>query len=147
MIDCSKISWAYIKYCNGRYIVEKVKKSGFWLAITKGAIVALGVAMVSILAFAFIVKWASLDENVINVVNQVIKIVAIFFGVVACLKVNSEKHLYKGMIVGALFAVLSFLLFSALNKSFNFDLTFVWDVVFATAIGLICAIVVNILRK
>ena len=127
--------------------MEKVKKSGFWLAITKGAIVALGVAMVSILVFAFIVKWASLGENVINVVNQIIKIVAIFFGVVACLKVNSEKHLYKGMIVGAFFAVLSFLLFSALNKSFSFDLAFVWDVVFATAIGLICAIVVNILRK
>ena len=127
--------------------MENVKKSGFWLAITKGATVALGVAMVAILAFAFVVKWASLGESAINVVNQIIKILAIFFGVVACLKVASDKPLYKGMIVGALFAVLSFVLFSALNKSFNFDLTLVWDIVFATAIGLICAVVVNILRK
>ncbi len=127
--------------------MEKVKKSGNLLAITKGTVVALGVAMISILLFAFIVKWASLGENSINVVNQIIKIVAIFFGVVACLKVDSNKHLYKGMLVGALFAVLSFLLFSALNKSFQIDFTFVWDTVFATAIGLICAIIVNILRK
>ncbi len=127
--------------------MENVRKTNFLLAISKGAFVALGVAMVAILVFAFIVKWMSLGENTIEIVNQVIKVVAIFFGVVACLKVSSEKHLYKGMIVGVLFSVLSFLLFSALNKSFSLDLTFVWDALFATAIGLICAVIVGILRK
>lgn len=127
--------------------MDNVKNSKFLLAVCKGAFVALGVAMIAILLFAFVVKWASLSENTIEIVNQFIKILAIFFGVVACMKISSEKHLYKGMVVGGLFAVLSFLLFSALNKSFAIDVTFVWDVLFATAVGLICAVVVSILRK
>ena len=129
--------------------MEKIKgnMSTFWLCVTKGTIVSLCIVMVAILIFAFIVKWASLSESVINPVNQVIKIVAIFFGVWACLKKSSEKYLYKGMLVGALFSVLSFLLFSALNGSFSIDLTFLWDLIFATAIGLISAVIIKILMK
>ncbi len=129
--------------------MEKIKgnMSNFWLCVTKGTIVSLCIVMVAILIFAFIVKWASLSESVINPVNQVIKIVAIFFGVWACLKKSSEKYLYKGMLVGALFSVLSFLLFSALNGSFSIDLTFLWDLIFATAIGLISAVIIKILMK
>ena len=129
--------------------MEKIKggASNFWLCITRGTIVALCIVMVSILLFAFIVKWASLSESVISAVNQIIKIVAIFFGVWACIKKSSEKYLYKGMLVGALFSVLSFLLFSALNGTFSLDLTFVWDLVFATAIGAISAVIIKILMK
>lgn len=129
--------------------MEKTKSnmSNFWLCIVKGTIYALCIVMVSILLFAFVVKWMALGENVINIVNQIIKIVSIFFGVWVCLKKSYDKYLYKGMIVGALFAVLSFLLFSVLNGSFAFDLTFLWDVVFATIIGAISAIIAKILMK
>ena len=126
--------------------MENVKKASM-LAIARGAVVALCVAMFLILIFAFVVKWMSLSEGVITAVNQIIKIVSIFFGVVACSKKTSGKTLYKGMLVGLLFSVLSFLLFSALNQTFNFDLKVILDMVFATAIGLICSIVVDILRK
>lgn len=129
--------------------MEKTKSnmSNFWLCIVKGTIYALCIVMVAILLFAFVVKWMALGENAINIVNQIIKIVSIFFGVWVCLKKSYDKYLYKGMIVGALFAVLSFLLFSVLNGSFAFDLTFLWDVVFATIIGAISAIIAKILMK
>ena len=129
--------------------MEKTKSnmSNFWLCIVKGTIYALCIVMVAILLFAFVVKWMALGENAINIVNQIIKIVSIFFGVWVCLKKSYDKYLYKGMIVGAMFAVLSFLLFSVLNGSFAFDLTFLWDVVFATIIGAISAIIAKILMK
>ena len=132
-----------------RYNVDKIKgnMTNFWLCITKGTIFSLCVVMVSILIFAFIVKWASLGENIINAVNQIIKIVAIFLGVWVCLRKSSDKYLYKGMLIGAMFSIFSFLLFSILNGSFSIDLTFVWDLIFATAIGIISAVISKILIK
>lgn len=126
---------------------SKSNMSNFWLCVIRGTIWALCIVMVAILLFAFVVKWAALGENVIDPVNQVIKIIAIFFGVWACLKKSYDKYLYKGMLIGALFAVLSFLLFSALNGSFSIDITFVWDLIFATAIGVISAVIAKILMK
>lgn len=122
-------------------------KASFWMSVSKGTIISLCVVMVAILLFAFVVKWASLGENVIEPVNQIIKIVAIFFGVLTAIKKNSTKYFYKGMLVGALFSILSFLLFSTLNGAFIFDISIIWDIVFATAIGLISSIIAKILMK
>ena len=114
----------------------------------KGAIVALVVAMVLILAFAFAVKWFTLSEGVINPINQIIKIVSIFFGVLGACKVSHNKYFIKGLLVGGLFALASFILFSMLNNfSFNFDMTVVWDILFGTLIGGFCSIAVYYIKK
>lgn len=129
--------------------MEKTKseKATFWLAISKGVIISLCIVMVSILFFAFVVKWASLDTSVIKPVNQIIKIIAIFFGVWTAMKKSGGKYFYKGMAVGGIFALLSFLLFSTLNGTFTFDITILWDIVFAMAIGLISSVIAKILMK
>ena len=129
--------------------MEKVEsnKATFWLAVSKGVIISLCIVMVAILLFAFVVKWASLDSSVIEPVNQIIKIVAIFFGVWTAMKKSGGKYFYKGMAVGAIFSILSFLLFSTLNGTFAFDITVIWDIIFATAIGLISSVIAKILIK
>lgn len=129
--------------------MEKTKgnMSNFWLCVTKGTIVSLCIVMVAILLFAFVVKWAGLDSGVINAVNQIIKIVAIFFGVYACMKKSTEKYLYKGIAVGALYQVLAFLLFSILNGSFSIGVSIVWDILLAGVIGLISSIIAKLLMK
>ena len=122
-------------------------KGRFWLNICKGAVVALCVAMVLILAFAFIIKWTSLDANVINPINQVIKVISIFFGVAIALKSTEGNNLAKGAIVGALFSALAYLLFSILDGAFIFDMGVIWDLAFSSVIGLISAFIVNYLKK
>ena len=119
--------------------------STFWLSVAKGTIVSLCFVMVSILLFAFVVKWASLGEGAISIVNQVLKIVAIFFGVFVAMKKTNEKYLLKGVLVGFLFSLLSFVLFSTLNGSFDLGLSFFVDLIFASIIGALCAIILKFL--
>lgn len=120
---------------------------GIILSSIKGAIISLCVAMLLILMFAFIVKWASLEEGVINPINQIIKIVSIFFGVYGACK-NCDKFFRKGLIVGGIFSVLSFVIFSMLNNFiFAFEPSLVWDILFSTLIGGLCSVVVYYIKK
>ena len=114
----------------------------------KGTIIALCVAMVFILVFAFAVKWFALSEGVINPINQIIKIVSIFFGVLGACKISQNKFFIKGLIVGGLFALTSFVLFSMLNNfTFTFNMTVVWDIVFGALTGALCSIAVYYIKK
>lgn len=126
---------------------KAINNKGIILSAIKGAIIALCVAMALILIFAFVVKWASLEEGVINPINQIIKIVSIFFGVYGACK-NCDKFFYKGLIVGGLFAIISFIIFSMLNNfTFTLSSSLIWDFLFSTLIGGLCSVVVYYIKK
>jgi len=132
--------------------LEKIKganfKSEFWLSVFKGALLSLVIAMVLILIFAFIVKWTSLSEGIINPINQIIKVICIFFGVVLAMKKNTSKFWLRGIAVGAIFSILSFVLFSMMNDfNFTFEISNLWDLLFTTLLGLLCSIIVYFLKK
>lgn len=117
-------------------------------AMIRGSIISLCVAMALILIFAFVVKWANLNDGVINPINQIIKIVSLFFGVLGACKNNTNKFFTKGLLVGALFSILSFIIFSILNN-FTFSVTpsLVWDILFGTLVGGVCSVIVYYIKK
>ena len=121
---------------------EKVKAStkNYWIQILKGTLVAVSVALVLILAFAIVIRF-------IKPINQVIKIISILFGVFAALKSDNTKGLKKGMIIGALFSLLSYLVFSILALRFSFDWSVVIDLIFASILGALCGLIVVNIRK
>ena len=130
--------------------MDKIEKNYLSLIIysLKGAIIALCVAMVLILVFAFAVKWFALNEGVINPINQIIKIVSIFFGVLGACKVSQNQYLLKGLLVGALFSLISFVLFSMLNNfTFSFTMATIWDMLFSALIGVVCTVAVYYKKK
>jgi len=128
-------------------IVEK-NLASLILHSVKGAIIALCVAMVLILVFAFAVKWFALSEGVINPINQIIKIVSIFFGVLGACKLSQSRYFIKGLIVGGLFALVSFILFSMLNNfTFVFNMSVFWDILFGALIGGLCSVAVYYIKK
>ncbi len=128
---------------------EKVKAStkNYWIQILKGTLVAVSVALVLILAFAIVIRFASVPDGFIKPINQVIKIISILFGVFAALKSDNTKGLKKGMIIGALFSLLSYLVFSILALRFSFDWSVVIDLIFASILGALCGLIVVNIRK
>ncbi len=124
-----------------------LEKSNGIMTILKGALNALIVSLLSILLFAFIIKLTSLSDGLIKPINQVIKVLSILIGCFFAFKKDGEKTLLKGAIIGLVYTLLAYVLFSALNGKFEFSMSLVYDVLFSMAIGVICAIICNIFRK
>ena len=123
----------------------EVKKSINILSIINGAIISIALTLIFILAFAFIIRFTNLDEKWIFPINQVIKIVSLFIGMIIAFKKNSNKGLIKGIIIGLLYYILSFVVFSILQASFSIDIKNLYDLLLTTFMsGIIGIIIINI---
>ncbi len=120
---------------------------GLALAILKGVVAGLCVALVGILIFAFLLRFTSIPDSVISPVNQVIKGVSIFFGVFFGMKKHKNMGLLSGLLIGVLFTITAFLVFSILDGAFVFDKTFLSDIIFGGILGAICGIICVNLKK
>ena len=126
----------------------KSEKNTSLFCIVKGVLIGLCVALVGILLFAFILRFTSVSDKIIAPVNQVIKGVSIFLGVFVGLKKIKKNGLLFGFLIGLFFTIVAFLVFSLLDGAFNFDRTFVNDLIFGSVIGALCGIIcVNLKRN
>ncbi len=121
--------------------MENSLKSKNFLQILKGVGVSLVVSLVGILVFAFVLRFVNMGDNLIKIINQVIKVLSVLLGVSLTLKKDKTKGLLKGAGVGALYTLLAYLVFSVLVGNFNFGLSLVFDTIFASVIGLICGVI------
>lgn len=126
---------------------EKSSKGGLFLAVVKGVVSGLCVALLGILIFAFLLRFTSIPETIIAPVNQVIKGVSIFFGVFFGMKKHKNMGLLSGLLIGFFFTIVAFLVFSILDGAFVFDKTFFNDIIFGCIIGAICGIICVNLKK
>lgn len=128
--------------------MEKVKQNdnkNIFLTGLKGSLISVCVSLVAILLFAFIIKLTGMSKGLIKVINQIIKIVSIFLGTFFILRKTGQKGLVTGIIVGLLYTIIAFVVFSILNGKFAFDITLLIDIIFGVAMGAICgAICVNL---
>ncbi len=127
--------------------LEEKKHNGIFLSIIKGTFIALCVSLIGILIFAFCLKFTSLSDKLITPINQVIKGLSIFLGVLFGLKKQKEMGLVSGLLIGLFYTMLAFLTFSILNSSFVFDRTLLNDFVFGAIIGGICGIICVNIKK
>ena len=117
------------------------------LSSIKGALISVCISLIAILVFAFVIKLTSLSEKAIRPINQVIKIVSIFFGTIYAIKKTRKKGLLTGIFVGLFYTVLAFVIFSLLNGKFDFGISLLIDIVFGIIIGSICGIICKSLSK
>ncbi len=117
------------------------------LQVLKGSITAVSITLVLILLFALLLRFTNISDKVIMPVNQVIKVVSIFFGVYSALKYHKEKGWVKGMLIGLTYSVLAFVVFAILSSSINFGWSTLLDVIFGAIVGgIVGVIVVNMKR-
>ena len=117
------------------------KNKNFIVALLKGTFVSILISLIGILIFAIFLKFVDINDGWIMPINQIIKVVSIFFGVKSMLKASSGKGLLKGLILGLTYTVFAFIIFSLLSSSFTFDVTLLFDVLFGSIIGAICGII------
>lgn len=115
--------------------------------VLKGVLISLCVSLVAILFFAFLLRFTNISENLISPVNQVIKGVSIFLGVLFGMRRVKSNGIINGLLIGFLFTIFAFLVFSLLDGQFVFDKTLLNDIIFGSIIGAICGIICVNLKK
>lgn len=124
------------------------KDKSFLLAIIKGSLIALCSSLVGILIFAFILKFASISDKAIRPINQIIKGVSVLIGVFVAMRKVDKMGLVGGLLIGLVYTILAFVVFSILDGNFVFNLTLLNDLLFGGIMGAICGIIaVNVKRR
>lgn len=127
---------------------NKIKNnSSLFKNILIGTMIALCISLVLVLVFAFLLKFTNIPDTAITPVNQVIKGVSVFIGVFIGLKKSKELGLVSGLLIGFIYTILAFLVFSILSGCFMIDFTLLTDVIFGAVIGAICGIICVNIKK
>lgn len=83
--------------------------------LIRGLLGAVGATLACILLFAFMMQWLKPSDSVIRVVNQLIKLAAIFIGVRLAVGRGGERGLLTGALVGFLYMLLGVALYALLS--------------------------------
>lgn len=124
---------------------ETKSKGGFVLSIIKGTAISLIFILAGVLIFAGVVKLAALSDNVIKPVNQFIKALAVFVG--CFFSIKGKLGFVKGGLVGISSTVISYLIFALLGGGLSFGLSFLIDIAFSFAAGMLSGILAVNLKK
>ena len=127
--------------------LELKRQPNLLIDVLKGSVFSLCVSLTCVLCFAFLLKFTNISEKLITPVNEVIKGISIFLGVFWGFKREKKYGLLGGLLIGVLFTFLAFFSFSILDGSFNFDLTFLYDLIFGGILGAICGVICVNLKK
>ena len=126
--------------------LKSINFSGF-LSILKSVMVGIITTLLGIVVFAIVLKFVDLSSNVVGYVNDVIKVLSLFVMALLLKRNNTGKLLFKAIFGGAIYAILSFVIFSILNGGMVFNMSFVYDLLFAVIASAIIAVIVNLLNR
>ena len=116
----------------------KLNKKDFF-EIFKGVIFSLIISVLTVIVFAIIVKFANLSSKAVEIVNIALKIISILTGTLLAVG-SGRQGLFKGGIIGLLFVLVSYLVFSLINGSFSVNPLTAFDVIFCLVAGLLSGV-------
>ena len=133
---------------NTTKLLKSEEKGVFLKALLKGSLFALSISLIAICIFAFLLRFFDINSDLIKPINQVIKIVSILLGTFLALKNVKEMGLITGFLIGIIYTMLAFIVFSILNGCFVFEPSLVNDLLFGGIAGGIAGVIaVNFKRK
>lgn len=114
------------------------------LNIVRGTLFSLLFSVIGVLILTIVAKYTEIADKPIMIINQVIKILALLFGIFVGFR-GDKGGFWVGLIVGLLYTILSFLIFSLLSGGLNFSDITLYDFLLGLACGVISGILtVNI---
>lgn len=128
--------------------MEKVKFNKYdALDIIRSALFSVILSILLVTAFAIVAKFANIAENVIEPINIAIKILSVAAGCLIGVR-HDSKGLIKGIVVGLLYAGMTYLIFAAVAGDFSQNPMTVYDALACIAAGVLSGILaVNVKRK
>lgn len=128
--------------------VKNYEKKNIVISVLSGTIVAISTTLVLILLFALLIRFFNINDNWIFPTNQIIKIISMFVGGFVFLKKHNKNGFLKGVFMGMVYYILSYIIFSILQGGFYLNISNFYDLVLTTLMGgLVGIIVVNLIRK
>ena len=129
------------------YDTTQNNSASTFLSILKGAFGAITTSLLCVLIFAFVIKFTNISENLITPINQAIKIISILVGAIITSKKIATKGWLCGLVLGGIYTLLSFLIFSILDGEFNINFSLFTDFIFGSITGLLAGIIAFALKK
>lgn len=93
--------------------IKRKKESGTWLI--RGIFAAVGVTLAAVVVFAVVIGLTNLDDTVIRIINQVIKVGAVFAGVYAAVPRGSEHAIARGAVIGLVYMAVGVAVYALLS--------------------------------
>ena len=115
------------------------------LIYTRAIFLGIIVSLIGLLAFALVMKFVILSDNFISAVNQGIKAVSLFIAIKYVSKFYTDKLIVRSLVIGLLYAIFAYLIFSILNGNFSFNKGTLTDILFAVITAFICGIIIKLL--
>ena len=118
-----------------------------WSRLLRGLLTAIGVTLLCVLLFALLMQWLKPSDNVIRIINQLIKLGSIFAGVYITVGRSSENGLLLGAGVGLAYMLLGVLLYALLSGQQLPWTAYLSDIAMGIAGGGIAGAIVAGMRK
>ncbi len=117
------------------------KQSGLILKALKGGILGLVITIMSILAFAILVKKFGISDEVISAVNQAVKVASIFMAAYASSKNSTQRQILTGAAAGCMYVLLGYLTFSLIQSSWGDVTLLLADLAMGAVVGMLTAMI------
>lgn len=118
-----------------------------WNRLLRGLLTAIGVTLLCVLLFALLMQWLKPSDNVIRIINQIIKLGSIFAGVYVTVGRNGENGLLLGAGVGLAYMLLGVILYALLSGQQLPWTAYLSDIAMGVAGGGIAGAIVAGMRK
>ena len=115
-------------------------------AVIKGILHSVILSLILVFAFALVILVSGLPSGFIRPGAQIIKVLSIFWGVAVALRGIDKRGWLFGALIGLLYTVIIFLIFSIIDTNFGITSGLLADILFACGIGLISALILKTLR-
>lgn len=121
--------------------MKRKQKAGNWLL--KGLLVSVAVTVAAVVIFAVIIGLTDLPDSVIRIVNQVIKVGAVFAGVYAAVPKGSDNAIRKGVVIGLVYMGAGVLLYALLSGQQLTVVSWLLDILMGIAAGGLSGMIVG----
>ena len=121
--------------------MKRKQKAGNWLL--KGLLVSVAVTVAAVVIFAVIIGLTNLPDSVIRIVNQVIKVGAVFAGVYAAVPRGSDNAIRKGVVIGLVYMGVGVLLYALLSGQQLTVFSWLLDILMGIAAGGLSGMIVG----
>ena len=122
---------------------RRYHQKNFWAQLLRGLLFSIGFTLICVLVFALLMQWLKPSDAAIRIVNQLIKLAAIFVGVKAMLGRTCEKGLLYGALLGVCYMALGVGLFAVLSGQSLPWTAYLSDIAMGVAGGGICGAIVG----